>query len=114
MSPQAALRQDEDPMVAEALRQLEIRNPPFPVELRQVFGSLEITVTVKDRDTGKTSRVCHPFLIPGILDSGGAASYFRDQAALIWWIREQLRRVFLHELDESLIVQGVRYWDPHR
>lgn len=86
------------------------RDAPYGMKLRCGFhweqGSpmLEIILVVPDRDTGKHAEVMRSDVYP--------RSQF-DEMGGPTLAREMIRRVILHELDESMYVGDVRLWDPH-
>lgn len=61
---------------------------------------------VCDRDTGEAIR------LGGMLYDPAPPETATD-AELVLWLRDQLRKHVLHELDEALLVDGVRVFDPH-
>lgn len=82
---------------------LELRNPPFPVEVYLVRDSgLVIEVRVPDREHGGIITVCHPFALPYLA------------VPIEEYVYGCLERVFIHELRECFHWRGFRVKDPHQ
>lgn len=92
-------------LLDEVLASIELRNPPFPTRLERHGEMLLIHTNVGDRDDGIQRHVTTPCTIPW--------SGFTDKQHIVNWIRHWIRTVYLHEVDEMLIVDSVRVFDPH-
>lgn len=112
-----------DPINASALPNPN-HEPPFhvgPVDVRRFWLSLErceltrvggehvlhLTLMVPDRVTGLALNIERSILLDQrVVDS---------RASMNWgeFVRESLRQILLHELDENIFVDGRRAFDPH-
>jgi hypothetical protein len=105
---------DYDPEVQAALNRFKIE--PLQSMLHPVlyvgpaegpgiyaYNMLHLNITVPDRNNGLPIRIQHLKMVDRehILHAPGVV------------VRELLRTALMHELDESLTVDGVRVWDPH-
>jgi hypothetical protein len=98
------------------LKRFELRNPPLPIILSLIDWrqSLNYRITIQlklesaDRDSGFPSK----FQIDEVL-SVEEIEHFPDE---YWfeYFRSFIHRAVLHEMDESMHVDKVRVWDPHK
>lgn len=77
---------------------------PFALTDLQPLMKLCITATVPDRITGEPSAVSVALSVMAVPDEGTLASM----------VRRLLLDFMRHEADESLLLDGVRRFDPHR
>jgi hypothetical protein len=90
-----------------------IRITTFPNISVMVYPSMEYPgywrvksmIDSPDRDTG----VVDPFEVPCLFKHDGEPS--RETLAV--WVRDAVLDQLTHELDEGLLVDGVRVFDPH-
>lgn len=105
--------------IVKALRTIRILKGTLPftrlrVEMRRDHamalgrGALEFALEarVKSRDTGEP--------IPLVQVEGYATDSFRHPQDVHRVVRNMLRNMLLHELDESFLVGGERPYDPHK
>lgn len=91
----------------ELLSQVELKNPPFRIELQaadhMTHGYLFVQCHVPDRGHGFPTTITHQYSIP-------------DPRHRDWltWIYECVQLAVLHEVAECFHVGGVRVRDPHR
>lgn len=89
------------------LATVELRNPAIPTSLSitiddttvDQFLVLQVIVEVPDRDSGDLSMLRHNIHVP--------------PDDFLTFVRRAVRAVWVHELDESWHVDGVRVNNPH-
>ncbi len=95
--------------LAALLPRIELRRWPWRIDVRPGSTTDQLVVVtehVLDRDTGE------PAQLGGMLYDAPPPETATD-AELVLWVRDQLRKHVLHELDEAFLVDGVRVCDPH-
>lgn len=90
-----------------------MKNPPwrhwrmvFLDRLDEAGMRIQISFEAPDRDNGQPTQV---FVIRGC-----AEYQLRDERSIVHEVRKAIETAFLHELDESFHVNGVRVNDPHK
>ncbi len=84
----------------------------------EVKGPLPVTLDVKGEVLILTTRGPSPTyidpLVEDIVHHRFKIPMPRPDQTSVTWIRDMLRDVYLHELDEWIHVGGLRIFDPHR
>lgn len=96
-------------------RAVDLSRFPLPINIEPAWDAegeveLEALAYVHDREHGRVipirARISVPKLVP-------SAAHDDPYGFAAFHVRELAREVVLHELDESLRVNGVRRFDPH-
>jgi len=73
--------------------------------------ALEVDMNVPDRDVpGQVEplNVTRTLLMPWVVLRANGPDY------LVRWMRETIANILAHEVDESIALDGIRIFDPHR
>ncbi len=78
------------------------------------YSSLHIILNVLDRDQGREIQVSHTTYLPGSPSSEESLALDLATDWFAYALRRALRQVMEHEVDESILVEGQRPFDPHK
>lgn len=100
----------------ELVSRIEFRNAPFPIRLRvdhhDGFGKrLVVVLEVKERETGQPHQVEHTL---SWFDEDPLFPHLSTQAYQLHHIRRLVSAAIIHEVEETLLFDGGRIFDPHR
>lgn len=97
----------------DQIRTLAVQSGNLPiralhVKVSEIGITMRTTMSVLDRDSGQEVLL----QISTTLSHLGASLV--PHTPMLELVREALRAAILHELDECLLVDGKRKWDPHK
>jgi hypothetical protein len=95
--------------VAALCNQLDVSRFPAPLQVRATAHRGILYIAVSMRNLVERDLQCESW---SQVFSDSAPVHATAQDALDW-VRSVIRRAILHELDECLLLDGKRPWDPH-
>lgn len=85
---------------------IELKNFPMDVkyfvEEFDYIYQINVSIPMTCRDSGNPGRIFH------------TRTYFKEDISLPEAIRETIKWILAHEVDECLLVNGERIFDPHK
>lgn len=95
-------------LVKAVLEKLSFGHFPMPIEIKVKHDHLHIKITTKDRDTGTASYVqCYRQIPPWFENPS-------DFMGIIHWIEVEILELIKHELEEFMLYDKQRVFDPHK